>query len=301
MLERITLPRKCIKPLAYISSAIKKTTLKMSEHRSVCGSDGGLQFLRSVNQLLENHQKAKNQTDQKLGVLENQAKHLELRNNLLDARMKDCESKLNFAMTQLGLRESEIVSQQETYEERMSSLKTLVEQVEKRLTNLESISSTSRQPFQTESSYQRFLETRLYELECEAFGATEEHEKRIRHEFVHGGCIRADIQAIEGASITDTIRSLRVLEGFQNCYGITVSHFKEVFQGAPPEVLDTLDKRMNLRKVRFWQDGKNIEARDKLIPIANQIVEKWENGFHDALDDLYQQLKQQYDDCMRKA
>ncbi|KUL89082.1 hypothetical protein ZTR_06114 [Talaromyces verruculosus] len=297
----------------------------MSEHRSVCGSDGGLQFLRSVNRTFEELREGKNQVDQKLGVLETQIKRQELRNNVLDARMEACESKLNLTLDQLGFRKSEIRSLQEALhanEDRMNTIlglrkseirslqealhaneertNTIFEKVDKRLTDLESTSS-SRQLLQSESSYQRFMELRLYELECEAFGATEEHIKRRRHEIVHGGCIRADIEAIEGSSITDMIRFLRIREGFENCYGITVSHFKEVFQGAPPEVLDTLDKRRNLKKIKFWQDGKNIQIRGQLVSIANEIIEKWETGSYDTLDDLYRQLTQQYDYHMRKA
>lgn len=265
----------------------------MSDHRSVSGIDGGLEFLRSMNGMFKGLQEGKNQIDQKLGVLEAQTKRQEL-------FIKACESELKLIRSQLGLRDSEIRSHQETLHANQERMNTFVERVEKELADLQS-TSASRQFLQSEPSYQRFMELRLYELEREGFGATEEHDKRSRHELVHGGCVRADIQAIERASITDILRYLRVLEGFQNCYGITVDHFKEAFQGAPPEVLDALDKRRNLKKIKFWQDDKNIQTRDILVSIANEIIEKWETRFHDTLDVLYRKLTQQYDDRMRNA
>ncbi len=49
----------------------------------------------------EDLQKGKKQADQKLDVLESEPKHLELRDDLLDARMKVYESKIRFTRQEL--------------------------------------------------------------------------------------------------------------------------------------------------------------------------------------------------------
>jgi hypothetical protein len=75
--------------------------------------------------------------------------------------------------------------------------------------------------------------------------------------------------------IPPTYPSIGVLpKGFESCYGIIIYQYKKSFHDAPAEVLDALDKRMNLNKIRFWQESQDTRARGQLIQISSQIIDE---------------------------
>jgi hypothetical protein len=148
------------------------------------------------------------------------------------------------------------------------------------------------------------MKTRLYELERWSFGPIDDIDKRTRHKFVHGGCIYVDVQATEGSDTEDIPLYWRVTKGFESCYGITIYQYEKSFHDAPAEVLDALDKRMNLNKIRFWQESQNTRANGQLIQISSQIIDEWKNNrslpaqlYKDFIKQYKEQLQQNESQC----
>lgn len=107
------------------------------------------------------------------------------------------------------------------------------------------------------------------ELEWTA-GNADADSRYTRNVIIHGGDIKYAIRAVEFLEeLGETTRAQNASEGFRITYGLSIGELRPILATAPEELVDLLNKRAVLEKLRKWKGifhkgtEKWIEACDK--------------------------------------
>jgi hypothetical protein len=103
-----------------------------------------------------------------------------------------------------------------------------------------------------------------------------------RNATVHGGNLLADhgaIQRMAGSTRPeDQSKATRWRGAFTSQYGISYSLVKDFLDGAPTEVIESLNIRTNIKNLRSWAqstDPSILETRTTILQCCDSVIDNW--------------------------
>jgi hypothetical protein len=99
---------------------------------------------------------------------------------------------------------------------------------------------------------------------------------RPRDEWLHGGAPKLDVQAVQYCKEHDSRKMYdETCIGFEHYYGISVAEYYQHFVTAPRQIIETFNRRADLKELEIYQMLQDTMLKDRLVTLCDQIINSW--------------------------